>query len=115
MSSPFIGDFVGSAVVPAAAFGVPPNPFPVKPGFLNRSNRQCSHFPVRSADFQSAFTVIASAKPAASRRSRMLAFCAVHGISGLQIATFSRPGCGGLPEDRFSRNQAKTARHQQII
>src|ERR1017187_6081065 len=46
-------------------------------------NPHISHFPVRSPDFQSAFRVIASAKPTASRRSRMLAFYAVHEISGL--------------------------------
>ena len=47
-------------------------------------NPPISHFPVQSADFQSAFSVIASAKPTASRRSRMLAFCAVREISGLE-------------------------------
>src|ERR1022692_1898431 len=50
---------------------------------LRRLSPHISHFPIRSADFQSAFSVIASAKPTASRRSRMLAFCAVHEISGL--------------------------------
>jgi hypothetical protein len=62
---------------------------PVKPGQSESRageaalNPHISHLPVRSADFQSAFTVIASAKPTASRRSRMLALGAVHEISGL--------------------------------
>ena len=41
-----------------------------------------SFFRVRSADFQSAFSVIATAKPAASRRSGLLAFRATYEISG---------------------------------
>jgi hypothetical protein len=56
-------------------------------------NRHVSHFPVRSADFQSAFTVIASVKPTSSRRSRMPAFCAVHEVSCLKGAPgLFRPG-----------------------
>jgi hypothetical protein len=42
-----------------------------------------SHFRVRSADFESAFSVIAIPKPTASRRSRLQAFRAGHEISGL--------------------------------
>jgi UDP-N-acetylglucosamine--N-acetylmuramyl-(pentapeptide) pyrophosphoryl-undecaprenol N-acetylglucosamine transferase len=42
-----------------------------------------SHFRIRSADFQSAFTGIAARKPTASRRSGLSAFRAEHEISGL--------------------------------
>jgi hypothetical protein len=62
----------------------------LEPPFFSRSSwrfaivsLRISHFPLRSADFQSAFSVIASAKPTASRRSRMLAFRAGPEISGL--------------------------------
>jgi hypothetical protein len=43
-----------------------------------------SQFWVRSADFQSASSVIATVKPSASRRSGLLAFGAEQGKSGLQ-------------------------------
>jgi hypothetical protein len=48
------------------------------------TNPHLSHFRVRSADFQSAFSVIATVKPAASLRSGLLAFRADHGICGLR-------------------------------
>ena len=46
-----------------------------------------SHFRIRSADFQSAFTGIAATKPTASRRSGLSAFRAAHEISGLIAGT----------------------------
>jgi hypothetical protein len=46
-------------------------------------SRDISHSRFRSADLQSAFTVVASFKPTASRRSRLSAFRARHEISGL--------------------------------
>ena len=51
------------------------------------ANPHISCFLVRSADFQSAFSVIATAKPTASRRSGLLAFRAEHEISGLRVAS----------------------------
>jgi hypothetical protein len=51
------------------------------PGHRN-SSPHISCFLVRSADFQSAFSVIATAKPTASRRSELLAFRAECEISG---------------------------------
>ena len=48
------------------------------------STPDISHFRIGSADFQSAFSAIATAKPTASRRSGLLAFRAGHEISGLR-------------------------------
>ena len=52
-----------------------------------------SHFRVRSADFESAFSVIATAKPTASRRSGLLAFRATYDMSGLD-GGIGRSFCG---------------------
>ena len=51
------------------------------------SSPDISHFRIRSADFQSAFRVVTTVKPTASRRSGLSAFCPVHEISGLDTAT----------------------------
>ena len=55
-----------------------------------------SHFRARSADFQSAFRVMTTVKPTASRRSGLSVFCPVHEISGLAGGR-SRPGEPDLP------------------
>jgi protocatechuate 3,4-dioxygenase beta subunit len=86
-------EFWGARASSPAVFGVPPNTFPIKPRlhyFLNGSSPDISHFRIRSADFQSAFSVIVAAKPTASRRSGLMAFRAKCEISGSSPKCFMR-------------------------